>query len=160
MLNTIDVLDDLEKSVKDKAGASGVTLIEGVLEEEEHLTVLHLTKDGTEGVDEFFAACKALGVKLVATVFSRLEEEDWDSRLEDSRANDDHEDIVTAIEECKQFIGHVSRIELTALVPNHSAVLRFESLTPWHELIHDLDWMFDDEDEDCDEDCDNEEHKH
>ena len=160
MLNTIDVLDDLEQFVQDKAGASGVTLIEGVLEAEDNLTMLHLTKDGTEGVGEFFTACKTLGVKLVAAVFSRLDEEDWDSRLEDSRGHDDHEDIVAAIEDCKQFIGHVSRIELTALVPNHSAVLRFESLTPWHELIYDLDGMFDDEDEECDDDCDDEKHQH
>lgn len=158
MLNTIDVLDDLEKYTTGKAAAAGVTMIEGVLEEEENLTVLHIAKDGTDGVDEFFTACKTLGVKLVAAVFNRLEEEDWDSRLEDSRANDDHEDIITAIEECKQFIGHISRVELTALVPNHTAVLRFESLTPWHELIYDLDWMFDDEDEDGDEDED--EHRH
>ncbi len=108
MLNTIDVLDDLEKFVQDKAGASGVTLIEGVLEDEDTLTMLHLTKDGTEGVTEFFTACKTLGVKLVAAVFSRLEEEDWDSRLEDSRGNDDHEDIVAAIEECKEFIGNIT----------------------------------------------------
>ena len=158
MLNTIDVLDDLEKYVSTKATANGVTVIEGVLEEEDNLTVLHVTKDGTDGVDEFFTACKTLGVKLVASVFNRLEEEDWDSRLEDSRANDDHEDIITAIEECKEFIGHISRVELTALVPNHTAVLRFESLTPWHELIFDLDWMFDEDDAEGEEV--DEEHRH